>query len=449
MFHDAQGLPVTAPSDAAVAAYDHAIDGYLRYRADAARRLGALLETAPDFGMAHCLKGYFLMLSYRQDAVPAAREAAAAAHRLIAGKTRREQTHVAALEAWTAGEPDRAAALWQHILDEHPHDILAFRLAHFVNFWLGRPETMLASVLGVERHWSDALPGYTAILGCRCFAHEECGYYTEAEAAGRAAIVLDPGDLWAAHGVAHVLEMQGRRGEGIAWLDRLAPNWAEANNLRHHLWWHAAMFHLERGDTARVLALYDQAFRDLRAPLTEAVPDLYIDVQNAASMLWRLQRQGVAVGDRWTELADRAEARIGDCLSAFTLPHWMMALAATGRDAAAQQLLAAMRDFAQGPTLLARLVGDIALPVSEAVLLRARGEPARAVAAMRPVLGEMRQLGGSHAQQDVLEQLYLDAAMQAGLHDDARLLLERVAGRHTVPPQRRAGYAQAAAAVRF
>jgi hypothetical protein len=83
------------------------------------------------------------------------------------------------------------------------------------------------------------------------------------------------------------------------------------------------------------------------------------------------------------------------------------------------------------------------------VLLRARGEPARAVAAMRPVLGEMRQLGGSHAQQDVLEQLYLDAAMQAGLHDDARLLLERVAGRNPVPPHRRVGYAQAAVAVGF
>ena len=449
MLHDAQGLPVTAPSQAAVQAYDNAIDGYLRYRADSARRLGALLELAPDFGMAHVLKGYFMMLSYRQDAVPVARDAAVTAHRLIADRTRREQAHVAALEAWAAGEPDRAAAIWQHILDDHPHDILAFRLAHFVNFWLGRPEVMLASVLGVEKHWSDALPGYVAVLGCRCFAHEECGYYTEAEAAGRAAIARDPGDLWSAHGVAHVLEMQGRRGEGIQWLDALAANWAEGNNLRHHLWWHAAMFHLERGDTARVLSLYDQQFRNLHSPLTEAVPDLYIDVQNAASMLWRLARQGVPAGHRWEELADKAEARIGDCLSAFTLPHWMMALAATGRDAAAQRLLESMRDFAQGPHILSRLVGDIALPVTEAVLLHARGEHASAVAAMRPVLGEMRQLGGSHAQQDVLEQLYLDAAMQAGLQDDIRLLLERLAGRHPVPPQRRAGYAKAAAAVAF
>ena len=89
------------------------------------------------------------------------------------------------------------------------------------------------------------------------------------------------------------------------------------------------------------------------------MPDLYIDVQNAASMLFRLARHGVDVGDRWVELADKAEARIGDCLSAFTLPHWMMALAATGRQAAARGMLAAMRDFAAGPGILADVAPTI------------------------------------------------------------------------------------------
>jgi hypothetical protein len=69
----------------------------------------------------------------------------------------------------------------------------------------------------------------------------------------------------------------------------------------------------EQGDHAAVLELYDTRFRDLAAPLTVASPDVYIDVQNAASMLFRLQRHGVDVGNRWDELADKAEARIGDC----------------------------------------------------------------------------------------------------------------------------------------
>ena len=444
MLQDARGLPVTAASAAAVQAFDHAVEGYLRYRADTPARMAAAFAADAEFGLAHCLKGYFAMLAYKQAALPIAQAAADDAERLTTQATPRERAHVAALRFWIGGEPDRAAAVWEDILRDHPRDIVAFRLHHFVNFWLGCPDAMLTSVLRVERHWSDELSGYGAILGCRCFAHEECGYYTEAEAAGRAAIDRDPGDLWSAHGVAHVLEMQGRRTEGIAWIDSLHSNWEQANNLRHHLWWHAAMFHLERGETGSVLALYDQQFRNPTSKLTEAQPDLYIDVQNAASMLFRLQRHKVDVGNRWQELADKAETRIGDCLSAFTLPHWMMALAATGRDAAAAHMLGAMRAFAQSPGIIASLVGQYALPICEAVLAHARGDHARAVSVMRPALSGMYRLGGSHAQQDVLEQLFLDAALKADHADDVRLLLERVAGRHPLPLRRRVGYAPAA-----
>nr|WP_294510584.1 tetratricopeptide repeat protein [uncultured Rhodopila sp.] len=434
-------MALTTTSGQAVARFDHAVEGYLSYRADMAARIDALMQADADFGLAHILRGYLFLLSYRADALPAARAALAEANRCPG--TAREKAHAAALAHWIDGDPDRAAAVWDQILTEHPHDILAFRLAHFVNFWAGRPEAMLASVLSVEQHWSAALPGFTAILGCRSFAHEECGYYREAEHAGRWAIRLDPGDLWAAHGVAHVLEMTGRRHEGIAWIEALQPRWDGGNNLRHHLWWHQALYHLEIGDFATVLALYDTAFRDLDSPLTRAAPDLYIDMQNAASMLFRLGRLGVDAGDRWIELADKAEARIGDCQSTFTAVHWMMALAATGRNAAAEAMLAAMEDFARGEQPNASLVRDIGLPVARAVRANGQGRHADAVALMRPVLGEMYRIGGSHAQQDVLEQVFLDSALKAGLDADVRLLLERIAGRHPLPPARRRGYAMA------
>ncbi len=449
MQHDAQGLDLTTNSAAAAAAWDHAVAGYLGYRADTAGRLAAVLDADPGFGLAHCLAGYFALLGFNTALLPAAAAAADRARPLLAAATAREQAHLAALDAWRAAAPDRAVAIWEQILADHPRDVLAFRLAHFVNFWLGRPDRMRASVLAVERHWDPAAPTYATLLACRCFAFEECGLYTEAEIAGREAIARDPADLWAAHAVAHVLEMQGRRAEGIDWIEQLAPGWEGANNLRHHLQWHAALFHFERGAFDRVLALYDTAFRDLAAPLTAAVPDLYIDVQNAASMLYRLARQGVDVGARWNELADKAEARIGDCLSTFTLPHWAMALAGARRWDAAERLLEGMRRCAAGSDVLAAQVRAAALPVSAAVLAAARGEPARAVALMRPALGAMDQLGGSHAQQDVLEQVFLDAAMAAGLTEDATLLLQRVAGRHPLPPHRRRGYADAARSLGF
>jgi hypothetical protein len=272
------------------------------------------------------------------------------------------------------------------------------------------------------------------------------GNYAVAEAAGRESIALAPGDLWAAHGVAHVLEMQGRRDEGIAWLAALEPNWEGGNNLKHHLWWHRGLYHFERREFAEVLSLYDRNFRNLESPLTQAQPDMYIDVQNAASMLFRLERQGVDVGGRWTELADKAEGRIGDCLSAFTLPHWMMALTAAGRWDAAGRMIEGMRSFASaGAGTAAPLVRDYALPISEALVARAKGDPARACDLMRPALAGMYRLGGSHAQQDVLEQLFLDCAVRAKRSGDVDALLARVSSRHPVPPDRRVGYAHAAA----
>jgi tetratricopeptide (TPR) repeat protein len=441
MFKDCRGLTLTTVSAQAATEFDHAIDGYLAYRVDMMSRMEALLAADPDFGLAHCLKGYLFLMGFRADTVGAASAALMDANRCMG--TAREIAHTQALAYWIDGDPNRAVAVWDHILDDHPHDILAFRLAHFVNFWSGRPDAMLASIRSVERHWSEALPGYASMLACRCFALEESGHYLEAEYAGRDAIRRDPSDLWAAHGVAHVLEMTGRWQEGIAWVETLQSRWDASNNLKHHLWWHQAMYHLELGDFDRVLSLYDSGFRDLASPLTGMAPDLYIDVQNAASMLFRLGRHGVDVGNRWTEIADKAEARIGDCQSAFTLPHWMMALAATGREQAARSMLRGMRDFAAGPQPIARLTDEVALPVTEAVLAHGQGRHGDALALMRPVIGEMYRMGGSHAQQDVLEQVFFDSALKAGSDPDVRMMLERVAGRQPVPLTRRRGYAVA------
>ncbi len=448
MPRDIHGLTVTASSDAAVAAIDRTLDGYVGFRADLPMRVEAMMRAAPDCGMAHAVKGYLMVLAYNAKVLPVARAAAEAAADLTAKATAREQAHAAALSAWADGEADKASNILEAILRDHPRDLIAYRAHHQVNFWLGRPDKMLAAARAIAPHWSAADPDYNAILGCRGFANEECGFYVEAEAVGREAIQRDPSDLWSAHAVAHTLEMTGRRREGIAWIDSLQNGWGAANNVKHHLWWHQAMYWLELGDYARVLELYDTRFRDLDSPLAKAVPDLYIDVQNATSMLFRLGRHGVDPGARWAELADKAEARIGDCLNAFTLPHWMMALAATGRDAAAGRMLAAMRDYAGRnasgePGTNARIVGEIAVPVCEAVLAHGLGRYAQAVAAMRPVLGEMYRLGGSHAQQDVLEQVFLDAALKAGLDSDRALLIERVSGRHPVPVGRRRGYAMA------
>jgi tetratricopeptide (TPR) repeat protein len=442
MLEDAHGLAVSTSSVEAVAAFDCTIESYLKARLDARDHLERLLKADPEFGLAHCLKGYFAMLLYKQTALPAALEAARTARRLTAKATARERMHVDALDAWSAGDLDRLFAIWEAILAVHPTDVLALRLAHYKYFWTGRARDMLASIQRVAPMWGRELPGYGPMLGCRSFAHEECGEYAAAEDAGRAAIEIDPGDLWAAHAVAHVMEMQGRLHDGITWLEGLVRHWHAANQLLHHLWWHRALFHYERREFDQVLALYDQQFRNMDSALTKSQPDFIIDVQNAASMLFRLERQGVDVGERWIEIADKAEPRIGDCLSVFTLPHWMMALAATGREDVAGRMLDGMRTYANGGQSNAAVVRDIALPISEAVLAHRRGEHSAALDRMRPIIAETQRMGGSHAQHDVLRQIFLDCAMAAGAADDVRLVLT-LAARYPVPVNQRVGYAKA------
>jgi hypothetical protein len=86
----------------------------------------------------------------------------------------------------------------------------------------------------------------------------------------------------------------------------------------------------------------------------------------------------------------------------------------------------------------------VALPLCEAVRAHRQDKHGEVLQKLRPIIGDLYLLGGSHAQQDVLEQLYLDAALKADSADDVRLLLERVSGRHPVLPSRRIGYAEAA-----
>ena len=440
---DARGLEITT-TEAGAAAWDHMIVGYLTQRADTGDRMEALFAADPDFALAHCMRGYFAMLSFKDAMTPAAAEAAATASEKGRSITRREWRHIDALTTWAAGDLDRTLMTWEAILRDYPHDVVAFRMAHFMYFWLGRSHEMAESVERILPAWNPDLPGYSTILACHSFAHEEAGNLVAAEHSGRRAIELDPGDLWAAHAVAHVLETQGRRSEGIHWLLGLAPHWEGSHNLQHHLWWHCALFKLEHGDFAGALDLYDTRFRNLAAPLTVASPDVYIDVQNAASMLFRLERLGVDIGNRWDELADKAEARIGDCASVFTLPHWMMALTATGRTEAAGRMVEAMRGFTNKQGTLPPLVRDFVLPIAEAQLAHAAGDHAEALELMRPALGGMYQLGGSHAQQDVLEQLFVDAALKAGSDADVRLAVERVAGTRPIPPGRFIGWREAA-----
>lgn len=114
----------------------------------------------------------------------------------------------------------------------------------------------------------------------------------------------------------------------------------------------------------------------------------------------------------------------------------MLALAATGRDAAAARFLAALRELAAdprqwtGPALTA-----IVIPACEAAIAHRRGEHARVVELLGPRQEQVRLLGGSAAQRDLFFQMLVDSAWKTDRRDIVAAL---------VPPSHRAGYAAAA-----
>jgi len=421
---DVRGLEITAASEAAVRDFDATVAQYLRFGLDTGDCLKRTLAEDPEMALAHCVKGYFFMLFCVPALAVKARASLEAGRRSAAerGATERERRHLDALDAWTRGEFEEAVSHLEVILAAHPRDILALKLAHYLHFYLGDDANHRDSIGRVLHAWDDTVDGYGYVLGMHAFALEESGAYAEAEQAGRAAVERNPADLWAVHAVAHVMEMQDRRREGIAWIRESEPQLGDCNNFGYHVWWHLALFHLELEEVEAVLRLYDER---MRADLS----DEYLDICNATSMLWRLEERGVDVGDRWNELAERCEARTSDHQMVFPDVHYMFALAAGGRDAAVERMLDSMRTFAEGGATEQRVMREAGVSIGRAIAHWYRGEYAAVVDVLAPVRYRLPLIGGSHAQRDLFHQVLIAAALASGRHETARALLSERAAR--------------------
>ncbi len=440
MYEDIRGLPQTAASAEALAAFDATVEAYMAFKRQTGERLKATLALDPDMPMALCLKGCFLLLFCKRALVPAAAKALAAARAAAEarGASEREQAHMEALQLWLDGDLHGAAARWDRILLDHPHDVIALRLAQYLHFYLGDAVAMRNSVARPLYAWDDSVPGYGYVLGIEAFALEECGDYAAAEATGRAAIERNAADIWAAHAVAHVMEMQDRPQEGIAWLDGLEPAWAACHNFVYHVHWHRCLFRLEQGDHEAVLRDYDTKVRADRS-------EEFLDVINAVALLWRLEQRGVAVGDRWQELSEKCRDLSLDHRMIFGDAHYIMALAAGGDDAAIETALQSLTAFSSGSGSEERATRLIALPLAHAVVAHRQGRFGDVLSDLLPHRHALHRIGGSRAQRDLFEQLLIDAALKAGDRKLARALLsERALQRPDNPWNRRMTVAAAA-----
>jgi len=424
---DIRGNPLSGANHAAATAYMKGLGQLNLYVGDPVARAEAATADAPGFVMGHVLRAWLYLLSTEAPAQIPARESWLLARNL--SMTDQEAGHITAIRHLLDGRWHQAARVLEDVTIAHPLDLLALQVGHQLDFFTGQARMLRDRIARARPAWSPQTPGWHAVLGMQAFGLEEMGDYATAEAAGREALTLERRDAWAHHAVAHVMEMQGRANDGIAWMRADPDAWSRNNFFAVHNWWHLALYYLELGEIEEVLRLFD-------GPIHGAHSRVMIDMIDATALLWRLHLRGIDVGDRWRSVADGFAPPVGEGVAAghyaFNDMHAVMAFVGSGRRDLAEQVLEAQRKAMERDDDNARATGDVGNALALAVLALGDERYDDVVRLIRPVRGIANRFGGSHAQRDVVDLTLIEATLRAGQLDLARALVaERIAVRPT------------------
>ena len=425
---DARGNPVGTASPDALAHAETALWRMVSFFDTPLADLDAAAAADPAWAWPHLMRAGFLLSLTEPSVAPDIAAALARAQPLMDGASERERAHLDALARCAHGGWHDACVAWGRLLDAHPRDLAALQWAHLFDFLRGdaaqlrgRPQRVLAA-------WprDDALRPY--VLGMHAFGLEECHAYVEAEAVGREAVAGAAKVPWATHAVTHVMEMQGRTGDGIAWLESRCGDWSDGNGFAGHHWWHLALFHLERLDVPAALAVND-------AHLSSAHNALTLQRLDGAALLWRLRLLDVDTGGRWHDIATGWDFSVSSAgHSAFNDVHTLLVLLGQERwDEATRWLAAAERAGAASTTSNGAMAREIGVPLMRGLLAFERGAAAEAVRRIAPLRERAHGFGGSHAQRDLITQTLIAAAVQAGERALARTLLGARPGKAHTP----------------
>ncbi|HWA43642.1 MAG TPA: tetratricopeptide repeat protein [Hypericibacter adhaerens] len=425
---DRWGEPTGTDNRAALEAYERAILGVVALSGDPLAEIRGAVAADPGFAFGHLIEAVLHLYPMTRAQALAAQGCLARAEAALRPQMpARLRGHLHAARAWASGHWQDAAAAWEAVLLEHPRDLFATKVLQDLYFFLGDSANLRDTVGRVLPSWSESDAGYGFLLGMLAFGLEESGDYQQAERLGRAAIARNAYDPWAHHAVAHVLEMQGRIGDGIAFLSGGAPYWAESFFAVHN-WWHLALYELDHGDGDAALELYD-------GPLRGGVSDQPLDLVDASALLWRLKLAGFEPGrHRWQALAKLWQAYAEDLVYCFNDVHAMMAFVGAGEEEQAEALRARLAARSLGQDSNAMMTREVGLPLAEAFIEFGRDHDGEAVDLLLATRRRAPLFGGSHAQRDLIEQTLLAAALRGGQHPLARALAgERLARKETSP----------------
>lgn len=404
---DYLGAPLHDPGPEALAAIDDFIGGFLTYQTRVTRIIGAA-EAHPDSCLANAYAGILWMLLESPEAPAKAAPYRDRALAVAPAAHPREQQAAAFLDAWVRGDLAEAERLSEAAVDHWPRDLAMLKLNQYLTFNRGDFPAMLRIALKGLEGAADV----PQMHGMAAFGYEQCHLLAEAEAAARRALAMEPNEPWAQHALAHVMITQGRIDEGEAFMRAASPGWADLNSFMvTHNWWHLALFLISQGRLAEALAIYDQHCWGVAKDYSQ-------DQIGAVSLLARLEFAGCDVGDRWVEVGGYLAARGCDVVLPFLTLQYLYGLIRSGQPEAGP-LLDAIR---AEPAPVWR---EVALPAAEAIAAYLAGDDAAAIVAMERALPRLSEIGGSHAQRDLFEQIRLATLLRAGRWTAAQQTLEQ------------------------
>ncbi len=429
MIRDAQGHELSGASETTAGVFDQAVRAFNLVCGDAVGLFDNVRREEPRFVMAHLGKAWAFVVANDPGLREQAQSLVEAARALPCNE--RERAHLDALSLLCEGRRAAAVSVLEKHLLHYPFDLIAHQGAALTDGFLGRFQLIRDRAARALPLWSQDRPGYGTLLALHAFGLEEGGDYARAEAESRAAAELEPLSFWPHHTVAHVMEMTGRPEDGLGWMSAREPLWSRPDHMNQvHIWWHKALFHLELGQYAAAMELYDGPIRATQRPIA-------LSLTNASALLWRLDALGCEIGDRWNELAllwqNHADGR---CL-AFADIHAAMAELRSGQETLAEARLAKMRETAAGAGEPAEIYRDVGVPTVEGLTAFHRADYRKAVERLFDVRFELWRIGGSHAQRDVVHWTLTEAAIRSGERDVALALAhERLNGRPRSVPNR-------------
>jgi tetratricopeptide (TPR) repeat protein len=415
MKDDWRGNPVTTNSDATIAGINDFVEGFLSYETKAANVLKAA-DNDPGSCLANAYAALLYMFMENNEAPALARPYLEKAEAAAAHATAREQLTTAIARTWVEGDIARTLELSRQAAKDYPRDLALVKQAQYHYFNLGNCAGMLSLAYQVLDKNRD-LPYMHGLIA---FGYEQCHLMDEAEAAARQAISMRRKEPWAHHAMAHVMLTQGRIDEGLAFMTDVSETWTDLNSfMSTHNWWHLGLFLISQGRYDDAIDLYDKHIWGVWKEYSQ-------DQIGAVSFLLRLELIGADVGNRWTDLGEHLKVRVNDFVQPFLSMQYLYGLARANLTQAAQ-MMRNLREFApNAPAISHEAWNAVCLPACEGLLAHARGEYEQAFRKMSAAVPRLLEIGGSHAQRGLFEQILLDSMIKTARYAPAQQMLEQL-----------------------